>query len=37
MEFPKGPTKHAIHPEPDEQNRDRHGFNDWSFKKIKES
>lgn len=29
--------KQVIHPEPDEQNRDRHGFNDWSFKKIKES
>lgn len=28
--------KQAIHSEPDEQNRDRHGFNDKSFKKEKE-
>ena len=28
--------KQAIHSEPDEQNRDRHGFDDKSFKKEKE-
>ena len=28
--------KQEIHPEPDEQNRDRHGFDDKSFKKEKE-
>ena len=28
--------KNDIHPEPDEQNRNRHGFDDWSFKKMKE-
>ena len=28
--------KQEAHSEPDEQNRDRHGFNEWSFKKMKE-
>lgn len=29
--------KQEAHPEPDEQNRDRHGFDEWSFKKLGEN